>query len=296
MSSPEGSSVSFHRVPADLRRRAIERFARKLQAAIASGNMFHCRITTDRELRRLNREFRGQDRATDVLSFPALTCSFGLYQGTALAVPYRGRNTRALAPEPWGFAAAKAVHSPVATAQLKPCPDTKLTLQQDEQVCPARNGADSQIRFVPRIKSASARSRLSAGIGDSPEIGFVLSNRPQVAPGKIGFVLARWNHTGERLGQRSNVGRKKSESSRSFAAAASRLYLGDIAISLPRARTQARAFGHSVEQECGILMLHGLLHLLGMDHETDDGRMGKAERRWRARLGLRGGLIERVKP
>ena len=41
-------------------------------------------------------------------------------------------------------------------------------------------------------------------------------------------------------------------------------------------------------------MLHGLLHLLGMDHATDGGRMARVEKRWRARLGLPDGLIERV--
>jgi ssRNA-specific RNase YbeY (16S rRNA maturation enzyme) len=42
-------------------------------------------------------------------------------------------------------------------------------------------------------------------------------------------------------------------------------------------------------------MLHGLLHLLGMDHTTDGGRMARVEKRWRARLGLANGLIERVR-
>jgi probable rRNA maturation factor len=42
-------------------------------------------------------------------------------------------------------------------------------------------------------------------------------------------------------------------------------------------------------------MLHGVLHLLGMDHETDCGRMARAEKRWRAGLGLPNGLIERVR-
>jgi len=58
---------------------------------------------------------------------------------------------------------------------------------------------------------------------------------------------------------------------------------GDIAISLPRARAQAKRLGHSTEQEIRILILHGLLHLLGQDHESDDGRMARAEKRWRAR-------------
>jgi probable rRNA maturation factor len=72
--------------------------------------------------------------------------------------------------------------------------------------------------------------------------------------------------------------------------------LGDIAISMARARAQARRYGHGVEIEVRILMLHGLLHLLGMDHEADGGRMARAEKRWRARLGLPEGLIERVAP
>ena len=149
MSSPEGSTVTFRRVPAGLSRGAIERFARKLQIEVAKGKAFDCMVSGDAELRRLNHQFRGQDHATDVLSFPS-------------------------EPRPSGSG------------------------------------------------------------------------------------------------------------------------LGDIAVSLPRARVQARQFRHTTEQEIQILMLHGLLHLLGLDHETDRGRMARVEKRWRARLGLPNGLIERV--
>ena len=149
MPSPEGSTVMFRRAPANLRRRSIEKFALQLQAEVSKGRPFDTLITGDAELRRLNRDFRGKDYPTDVLSF---------------GLPNRDRE-----------------------------------------------GA-----------------------------------------------------------------------------------VGDLAISLARARAQARAFGHSVEQEIQILMLHGLLHLLGYDHETDGGRMARAEKRWRARLGLPGSLIERV--
>ncbi len=69
--------------------------------------------------------------------------------------------------------------------------------------------------------------------------------------------------------------------------------LGEIAISAERAARQARRFGHSLEQEIAILMLHGLLHLKGMDHASDGGRMARAEARWRRRLGLPAGLTER---
>ncbi len=68
----------------------------------------------------------------------------------------------------------------------------------------------------------------------------------------------------------------------------------DIAISFDRAVAQAAELGHSVEDELRILMLHGLLHLAGMDHETDGGAMKRTEARWRKKLGLPAGLIERV--
>jgi probable rRNA maturation factor len=149
MSAREGSTVTFRRVPGDARPRALLLYARKLQREVAKGRPFDCLIAGDAELRRLNARFRGQDRATDVLSFP------------------------------------------------------------------------------------------SGGRGGSGG-------------------------------------------------------LGDIAISVARARAQGRRWGHSTETEIRVLMLHGVLHLAGMDHETGGGGMARAEKRWRARLGLPGGLLERV--
>jgi len=146
MSSSDDHIVLFRRAPAELDRRALECFARTLCEQVSRGAAFTCLIAGDSDLRRLNRDFLGQDYATDVLSFPAL-------------------------------------------------------------------------------------------------------------PG---------------AGQ-----------------------LGDLAISAARARRQAAEFGHSVEDEIRILMLHGLLHLLGMDHQTDRGEMRRAESRWRRKLTLPNGLIER---
>lgn len=71
-------------------------------------------------------------------------------------------------------------------------------------------------------------------------------------------------------------------------------FLGDIAISFDHATRQAAEFGHSITEEIQILMLHGALHLLGMDHEKDRGQMARAENQWRTALGLPRGLIERV--
>jgi len=71
--------------------------------------------------------------------------------------------------------------------------------------------------------------------------------------------------------------------------------LGEMAISAGRAAAQAREFGHSQLDEIRILMLHGVLHLMGMDHETDSGRMRRAETRWRKKLNLPPGLIARAR-
>ena len=137
--------ITYRRRPATLDSNALESFAELLRDRVAGGVEFHCRITSDGELRALNRQFRGKDYPTDVLSF-------------------------------------------------------------------ASDGG----------------------------------------------------------------------------------YLGDIAISMPRARAQAREHGHSVEDELRILLLHGILHLKGMDHESDGGRMARSEARWRKKLGLPHGLIERA--
>lgn len=70
--------------------------------------------------------------------------------------------------------------------------------------------------------------------------------------------------------------------------------LGEIAISIDRARAQAAECRHGVGDEIRILMLHGVLHLTGLDHERDNGQMARVEALWRRRLGLPCGLIERA--
>jgi probable rRNA maturation factor len=148
MSSRQTTDLLFQVATPGLSRRAVRGFAKRVTSEVADGRAFCCLITSDRELRRLNREFREMDQATDVLSFPSL--------------------------EPNGL-------------------------------------------------------------------------------------------------------------------------LGEIAISFSTARRQASEYGLRVNQEIEILMLHGVLHLLGMDHEKDSGRMARAENKWRTALGLPHGLIERVR-
>jgi probable rRNA maturation factor len=71
-------------------------------------------------------------------------------------------------------------------------------------------------------------------------------------------------------------------------------HLGDIVIARGVATRQARDVGHALATELRILALHGLLHLLGYDHERDAGEMARVEKRLRRRGGLREGLIERA--
>src|ERR1700730_5857822 len=68
---------------------------------------------------------------------------------------------------------------------------------------------------------------------------------------------------------------------------------GEIAISLEIAKENAGKLGHSATEELKVLILHGMLHLAGYDHDNDQGRMLRKERRLRELLGLPSGLIER---
>jgi probable rRNA maturation factor len=73
---------------------------------------------------------------------------------------------------------------------------------------------------------------------------------------------------------------------RSFSSSTSAAYLGDIAIAPAVARRNAHRFGRTFREEMRILILHGMLHLMGYDHETDSGQMERRERRMRRALGL----------
>ena len=73
-------------------------------------------------------------------------------------------------------------------------------------------------------------------------------------------------------------------------------FAGEIAISAEIASQNARSLGHSAAEEIKILVLHGLLHLRGYDHECDNGEMARREQQLRAKLHLPSGLIERSHP
>jgi probable rRNA maturation factor len=77
--------------------------------------------------------------------------------------------------------------------------------------------------------------------------------------------------------------------------AETRGFLGDVVIAAGVAKKQAKVAGHSLNTEIRVLTLHGLLHLLGYDHSSDDGKMARIEARLRKKAGLPEGLIERAR-
>ncbi len=119
----------------------------------------------------------------------------------------------------------------------------------------------------------------------------------QAAVGLVGEVdvLLADDRTLRRL-NRAWRGKNKPTDVLSFPAPAelSAVHAGDLAISLETAARQAAEQGHSLNDELRVLLLHGLLHLDGMDHEVDDGEMAAREDALRARLRLKRGLIARV--
>ncbi len=111
-------------------------------------------------------------------------------------------------------------------------------------------------------------------------------------------VLLTTNATQRRLNRRFR-GKNKTTDVLSFpadfASPGSEKVAGDLSISVPTAIIQAAQQGHSLATEIKVLILHGLLHLAGYDHETDSGQMARRERTLRTRLRLPGGLIERTR-
>ncbi len=104
--------------------------------------------------------------------------------------------------------------------------------------------------------------------------------------GELALVLS-----GDRLLRRLNRdyrGKDRPTDVLSFPGPGGEAGLGDIVISVETASRNARGLGRTLPQELDVLALHGFLHLLGHDHETDDGTMERLERRLRRSLLGRG--------
>ena len=134
--------------------------------------------------------------------------------------------------------------------------------------------------------------RAGSGLGKAELRAFASDLRDHVAGGRTFICLLTDDRELQRL-NRTFLGKDYATDVLSFPSGAADT-LGDLAISVDRAREQAERYGHRVEDEIRVLMLHGVLHLLGFDHERDRGSMAKAEKRWRKKFALPGGLIERV--
>jgi probable rRNA maturation factor len=114
------------------------------------------------------------------------------------------------------------------------------------------------------------------------------------ASGEVDILIAG-NARLQRL-NRDFRGKDKATDVLSFARNGTANAGGDIAISADYARRSARLHGHSHADELKILILHGLLHLAGHDHESDQGEMARMEAGLRQQLGLPGSLTERTVP
>jgi probable rRNA maturation factor len=103
--------------------------------------------------------------------------------------------------------------------------------------------------------------------------------------GEMSLVLA-----GDRLLHRLNRdyrGKDRPTDVLSFPGGGGEEGLGDVVISVETAERNARSGGRTLARELDVLALHGFLHVLGYDHETDDGTMDRLERRLRERLRVR---------
>jgi len=133
-----------------------------------------------------------------------------------------------------------------------------------------------------------------AGLGENPLARFISRARRRVKLRGAVNVLVTSSREVRGLNRRFR-GMDKSTDVLSFPAMAkfNQGLAGDIAISADIAARNARTLGHSPGEEVKILVLHGLLHLAGYDHERDAGEMARKEHVLRKSLGLPCGLIER---
>lgn len=151
----------------------------------------------------------------------------------------------------------------------------------------------SLICWLQRVAPADARGTVSIALvsdGRARELNRTYRHRDYATD-----VLSFAGSNGSAPPRTQRTPRKRTvlPSASSVSSAVNDRTLGDIVIGRGVAQRQAREAGHSELTELKILALHGLLHLLGYDHEGDDGQMQRVEQRLRRRGGLHEGLIER---
>jgi probable rRNA maturation factor len=140
-----------------------------------------------------------------------------------------------------------------------------------------RSSPDGQLEVV--LLDRQRKRRLAAG-----RLRRVLADAARAlrVRGEVALVL-----TGDRAVRTLNAryrGKDKPTDVLSFPGPGGEVGLGDIVISVDTAARNAKEYGRTLPQELDILALHGFLHVLGYDHETDDGTMDRLEKRLRRRL------------
>jgi len=151
---------------------------------------------------------------------------------------------------------------------------------------PLHSLAESELLGITRPAVSRFMTRAQKAVGISGEVHVLLADDS---------TLKRLNKTFR--------GKNKATDVLSFPAGPSTVFfsepdapelVGDLAVSLETAARQAARFGHSLLEEVQILLLHGVLHLAGFDHEADSGEMAAREAELRQKLGLPAGLIART--
>jgi len=152
----------------------------------------------------------------------------------------------------------------------------------------------------PQLASASANGKLRGPLPSNPTLTRYL-REAQLAVGLKGEVtVLLTNDDGIRELNRRFRKKNKATDVLSFPAPSfpgakpGFRQAGDLAISVETAARQAEEHGHKLTVELRVLLLHGLLHLAGYDHEADEGQMARKEDRLRAKLKLPQGLIQRT--
>jgi probable rRNA maturation factor len=150
------------------------------------------------------------------------------------------------------------------------------------------DGADVTICLVSDAEIARLNESFRKKKGPTDVLSFpaVARRKPQPIP-RPGSLVVAVADRGVRLSRREGTALaepKRPQHPRSVALEAD--FLGDIAISPATARRNARKYHRTLPGELQILILHGVLHLLGYDHETDGGQMTRIESKLRRKLGL----------
>lgn len=150
-----------------------------------------------------------------------------------------------------------------------------MILNQQHEVRVARRPLESFLRRVKRELGLNQSDVTVCLVSDKAMARLNQSFRKKKGPTDVLSFPAVARNKSLRLGRKSKVTNSPK-----------REYLGDIAISPATARRYAKNNGRHLASELRVLILHGILHLLGYDHETDGGEMDAMEQKLRKRIGL----------